>query len=63
MMFQSISLSLKEAKLAIHEAAEKELGPIFQVICSESDFEYVTRASVSCQVELDKGICYAFRTG
>uniref|UniRef100_A0AC34QQQ7 Ground-like domain-containing protein n=1 Tax=Panagrolaimus sp. JU765 TaxID=591449 RepID=A0AC34QQQ7_9BILA len=62
-MQQHTSSPLKEAKLLIHETAEKEFGMNFHVICSETDFEYVTRSSVFCQVEMDKGICYAFKTG
>uniref|UniRef100_A0A7E4UX27 Ground-like domain-containing protein n=1 Tax=Panagrellus redivivus TaxID=6233 RepID=A0A7E4UX27_PANRE len=62
-MKKSAHLPLKEAKTTIHEAAELTIGLYFQVVCSAEDFEYVTRSSSHCQVELDHGVCYAFRTG
>uniref|UniRef100_A0A914CQW9 Ground-like domain-containing protein n=1 Tax=Acrobeloides nanus TaxID=290746 RepID=A0A914CQW9_9BILA len=61
-MLNSFASSMALAKLEIQQDAELIIGPSFHVICSPSEFDYVTRTSLYCQVELEQGICYAFQT-
>lgn len=50
-----------KTKRAIQKAVEKSFGGNFNVICSKSDFSYVTYTNTFCQASNDDVTCYAFK--
>ncbi|CAD5224260.1 unnamed protein product [Bursaphelenchus okinawaensis] len=57
----NISEDLNSSKRLIQLAAEAKFGGRFDVICSASDFSYVTNTELFCQETQEKVSCYAYR--
>uniref|UniRef100_A0A0N5AP74 Ground-like domain-containing protein n=1 Tax=Syphacia muris TaxID=451379 RepID=A0A0N5AP74_9BILA len=59
-MIQSLNKNLTEVKRTIRKNAEAAFDRMFNVICAEGPFTYVSHTSVFCQVSAERSNCYAF---
>jgi len=58
---QNMTENLNASKRLIQVAAEEKYGGRFDVICSVSDFSYVTNTELFCQYTNNSVSCYAYR--
>uniref|UniRef100_A0A1I7XSJ2 Ground-like domain-containing protein n=1 Tax=Heterorhabditis bacteriophora TaxID=37862 RepID=A0A1I7XSJ2_HETBA len=59
---QNMTGTAKEAKMAIIDAAERDMGGRFTVICANGQFSYLTTTNTYCLHTQNNLTCYAFRT-
>uniref|UniRef100_A0A0N5AN02 Ground-like domain-containing protein n=1 Tax=Syphacia muris TaxID=451379 RepID=A0A0N5AN02_9BILA len=60
MYLQNLDDDIASSKRKVQVAAEEELAGHFNVICSKTEFAYVSHSKIFCQASNSKVTCYAF---